>query len=172
MRLSLIFTLMVALIAGGSVFPIRAQMPSSIPETKVSYEAVFNAVWQTVNDNFYDPNFAGVDWRAVRERYRPQVTKIRNDNEFYELMRKMLKELPVSHLWIGMPVQQGSVGVGARIETIEHRQVVTSVTPASDAQRQGLRTGDVILTPETVSGTIGTTTLLRVRGCDGRARSV
>lgn len=172
MGLRLIITLAVMLTTVCGVLVVRAQGPISIPQTKVSYEEVFHAVWQTVNDNFYDPNFEGVDWRAVREGYRPRVAKVRNDNEFYELMRKMLKELPVSHLEFGMPVQQGSVGVGARTHTIEGQQVITSVTPASDAQRQGLRTGDIILTPENVPGTIGSKALLRVRGCDGRERTV
>jgi carboxyl-terminal processing protease len=35
--------------------------------------AIFEEVWETVNDNFYDPNFNGVDWRAMGEKYKPQV---------------------------------------------------------------------------------------------------
>lgn len=27
---------------------------------------LFDAVWETVNDNFYDPNFNGLDWAEVR----------------------------------------------------------------------------------------------------------
>jgi len=29
------------------------------------YTALFDATWSTVNDNFYDPAFHGVDWKAV-----------------------------------------------------------------------------------------------------------
>ena len=171
MRIRLIIILVV-LTAGGGVFAGKAQTPSQSPRTKVSYQEVFNAVWQTVNENFYDPNFAGVDWRAALERYRPLVARVRSDSEFYELMSRMLGEFRVSHLGFGMPVQQGSVGVGVRTHTIQGQQVVTSVTPASDAQRQGLRIGDIMLTPEKAGGSIGTTAVLRMKGCDGRERPV
>ncbi len=172
MRLRLIVALIVILAVGGSSSAVRARGQDSAQQTKASYEEVFQSVWQTVNDNFYDPSFVGVNWRAVGERYRPQVAKVRSDVEFYELMVRMLKELPVSHLEFRMPVQQGRVGVGALTHTVEGRQVVTSVAPASDAQRQGLRIGDVILTPEKTLGVVGSTAMLRVRGCAGRERVV
>ena len=34
---------------------------------------IFRQVWETINEHYYDPNFRGVDWRAVGERYRPQA---------------------------------------------------------------------------------------------------
>ena len=40
------------------------------------YPAAFDAVWNTVNDNFYDPNFHGVDWKAVGERYRAKLGSV------------------------------------------------------------------------------------------------
>jgi len=35
----------------------------------------FDEVWEAVNDNFFDPNFNGVDWQAMREKYQPRQTK-------------------------------------------------------------------------------------------------
>ena len=32
--------------------------------------SIFEDVWQTVRDRFYDPHFNGLDWSAVGERYR------------------------------------------------------------------------------------------------------
>src|SRR5208283_1622355 len=34
---------------------------------------LFEKVWQIVNRDYYDPSFNGVDWKAVRERFRPRV---------------------------------------------------------------------------------------------------
>src|SRR5262245_62300900 len=38
------------------------------PETKL---AVFDEVWQSVRDYFYDPTLHHLDWAAIREKYRP-----------------------------------------------------------------------------------------------------
>ena len=35
--------------------------------------AVFDDVWRTVNERYYDAQFNGVDWAAQREKYRAQV---------------------------------------------------------------------------------------------------
>src|SRR5215510_6071131 len=92
-----------------------------------SYEGVFLETWQKINDVFYDPTFSGKDWKAIRERYRPQVQKATNDVEFQKVMSQMLKELPVSHLWFNMPVPESATGIGARTRTIEGKEVVVSV---------------------------------------------
>jgi carboxyl-terminal processing protease len=38
--------------------------------------AVFDEVWQLVADKYYDPNYNGVDWKAARARYRPQLDDV------------------------------------------------------------------------------------------------
>jgi carboxyl-terminal processing protease len=43
------------------------------PNQKPSYSELFDSVWQTINDNFYDPAFGGADWKAIRQKYAPQV---------------------------------------------------------------------------------------------------
>jgi hypothetical protein len=34
---------------------------------------IFEQVWKTVNEKYYDSKFNGIDWNAVREKYRPQA---------------------------------------------------------------------------------------------------
>jgi carboxyl-terminal processing protease len=58
---------------------------------------VFNQVWQTINDRFYDPNFNGVDWQAMRDRYRPQVEQAPSIEAAAEVINQMLGELHTSH---------------------------------------------------------------------------
>lgn len=160
--------------------PPRTNVRSSSPSHNLTaapqdspYQAVFQDIWETIDKRFYDPNFAGVDWKAVRERYRPQVAEVKDDAAFLALMKKMLKELPVSHLSISPPTagQKASISVTAR--TINDQQVVIAIFPLSDAKQQGLRLGDVILTPaETWQGEVGEVAQINVKGCDGRERSV
>jgi carboxyl-terminal processing protease len=59
--------------------------------------AVFDDVWLQVNQKFYDPRLNGVDWEAVRSRYRPRVASSATDGQMLLIIRDMLKELKASH---------------------------------------------------------------------------
>lgn len=69
------------------VLPIRAQSASEI----------FDQVWETVNENFYDPNFNGVDWQAMRSKYQPQVRHAQSSEQVAAVINQMLSELKTSH---------------------------------------------------------------------------
>lgn len=167
MRTRLLLILCLSVYAGIASTVIAQSTPG-----KPTYVEVFTAVWQTVNEKFYDPKFTGVDWKAVGERYRPRVERIRTDAEFLELMQKMLKELPVSHLHISAPRGTGQFGTGVRTYLIDGQAVVVGVPEGSDAQAKGIRIGDIILNPGDESGPLGSVADLRLRGCDGRTRTV
>lgn len=78
----------------------RTQTPPPTAGRKLSAEdrrRILDEVWQTINDNFYDPSFGGVDWAAVRERYRRLADEAPSDFEFYGLCELMTAELRDSH---------------------------------------------------------------------------
>ena len=81
--------------------------PKSENESVVSdaekRRASFEMVWQTVDKNFYDPKFNGVDWKAVHDRYAPLVARAASDQELYLLLQQMINELHQSHFWIAPP---------------------------------------------------------------------
>jgi carboxyl-terminal processing protease len=139
---------------------------------KPTYPELFEAVWQTINDNFYDPNFGGVDWKAMRRKYQPEVAKVTDDNSFTALAYRMMRELHVSHLEL-VPRQLVQSGIAVRSKRIEGKSIITTVAIASDAQRRGLRVGDLLMSsPAELVGQIGTPATVRVQGCDGRERSL
>ncbi|MEK6335588.1 MAG: S41 family peptidase [Acidobacteriota bacterium] len=76
--------------------------PAESPEVKNRRES-FEIVWQTVNKSFFDPNFNGVDWKAVHDRYAPLVARTTSDRELYSLLQLMVNELHQSHFWIIPP---------------------------------------------------------------------
>ncbi|PSB14237.1 peptidase S41 [filamentous cyanobacterium CCP1] len=57
----------------------------------------FNQVWETINENFFDPAFNGVDWNAMRDRYAPLVSQANSSDETATLINQMLSELQTSH---------------------------------------------------------------------------
>lgn len=138
------------------------------------YAERHEALWNAVNDNFYDPHFRGTDWAAQRERYRARAEGARNDAEFQAVASEMLGEIRSSHLHISPPAQsRGSSNIGARFVTMGDELVASDVPVLSDAYHKGLRPGDRLMSPlENLRGEIGTTASLRVRSCDGREREI
>ncbi len=66
--------------------------------------AVFDTYWDALDKGylFFAPEH--VDWRALRERYRPVVPATRTEAEFWHLMAAMLGELSDPHLAVEAPL--------------------------------------------------------------------
>jgi tricorn protease len=64
------------------------------------YQEIFDQCWRSLDENFYDPRFHGVDWNKVRERYRPLVKHVTTEEDLHALISLMLGELNASHLGI------------------------------------------------------------------------
>jgi len=132
------------------------------------YVGVFEAVDQTVRENFYDPHFGGRDWSAIVDRRRPELGGIDSDAEFQRLGQAMLNELGVSHVVMHAPgSSRPTMGLGARWEIIDGRTIVVDIDPASGARAAGLRIGDHILDPSMIRGPRQEPARLEVERCDG-----
>jgi Tol biopolymer transport system component/C-terminal processing protease CtpA/Prc len=81
--------------------------------------AAFEQGWGEMRDGFYDKDFHGADWNAVRERFRPQIAGARTRAEFNRLMNLMLGELNASHLGHSGRTAAPQAGDGAPSNTGE-----------------------------------------------------
>lgn len=155
---------------------IGALCPAVCAADRARYEPLFDEIWTTVDANFYDPSFHGVDWHKVGNRYRSQLATVADDQAFQRLATAMLSELHASHMGLSAPVAnqaKGGVGIGASFEHIGDALVVSEVAPLSDAQRKGLRAGEVVTQPsEGLRGPLGQSVAFQVTGCDGNIRNL
>ncbi len=111
---------------------------------------IFEEVWQTINVEYYDSSFHGVDWRKVHERYRPLVEAAASNLEFYRLFEVMLAELRDAHTVFNAPRSSdeqaaqpiGSVGIS--LQEVEGQTAIVTVEPDSDAARAGVRPGMIL----------------------------
>lgn len=113
---------------------------------------VFEKVWKTIEEKYYDPSFNGVDWEAVRGRYRPQIEAAAGEEEFYELLNRMAGELRDAHTRVRSPRQgrerrnREATSAGVRLFEVEGTPVVFDVAPDSEAARAGVLPGMVVRT--------------------------
>jgi carboxyl-terminal processing protease len=66
---------------------------------------VFDDVWETIRDRYYDTAFHGVDWQAQRAEFRPLAASAASAAEFYTVLRRMLKSLHDAHTRVYSPVE-------------------------------------------------------------------
>jgi carboxyl-terminal processing protease len=114
--------------------------------------ALFDEVWQTINDAYYDPTFGGLNWAAVRDELRPKAAATSSIGETHEVINEMLGRLGRSHFALlpaGGSTSEfalgGEANVGIDIRPYLGRVIITRVEPNSPAQKAGLRMGQVIL---------------------------
>lgn len=96
---------------GGGLYTLA--VGGSNPVTQVTFNAVwerdvraerkaaFVEFWRGYNRRFYDPNFHGRDWGAIRDRYEPLLDAVGTRDEFATLLNMMIGELEASHSEVG-----------------------------------------------------------------------
>lgn len=108
---------------------------------------VFDRAWKLVDDHFFDARFRGVDWLAMKAKYRPQAEAATDAAALYRILNTMLAELKESHLAAITPRQSFEEGTRAQVLTgffvsrLEGRWVVVDVYHRSPAEEAGLRPG-------------------------------
>jgi Tol biopolymer transport system component len=89
--------------------PVAAELDVDFAREKLE---VFEQGWELMRDNFYDPQYHGADWRALRAEIGPYVSGARTTDEVRRLMRLMVGELNASHLGVSGPFNPAQITTG------------------------------------------------------------
>ncbi|MCA1627245.1 MAG: PDZ domain-containing protein [Acidobacteria bacterium] len=117
---------------------------------------MFDDVWETIQDRYYDPRFRGIDWQAKRIAFRPAAAKAANTHEFYELMRQMIASLRDAHTRVYSPDEKFDwwnprfVTIGVSVRDVEGVPVVVQVDQHSTAAKTDIRVGDALVSVDDV----------------------
>jgi carboxyl-terminal processing protease len=158
---------LVSFLAGFLYCAVQPILPTAAsPQTKV-----FEQVWQTVNQNFYDPKFNGVNWQAMRQKYVAQAEQAQSPQAFAAVVNQMLAELQASHTRFYTAAEteyyqlagifrQGILrslrpflpngkleytGIGIYTRDSGENTFIRAILDGSPAQQAGLKVGDRIL---------------------------
>ena len=87
--------------------------------------AVFDEVWETIQQRYYDPALNGIDWQAKRNAFRPVAAKAGSAYELYDVLRQMIGSLKDAHTRVYSPDEKFDwwnpryVTVGLTVREIE-----------------------------------------------------
>ncbi|MDT0595750.1 S41 family peptidase [Glaciecola petra] len=129
---------------------VSSQMTINYAEERAQ---IFDDAWRALGAGFYDPNFHGQDWNALRAKYRPLALKASTKEDFQYIFNLMLGQLNASHMGLFRGENQkqtqttnsGLLGITG-VHTKSGFEV-KSVLPGSPADREEskLVVGDVIM---------------------------
>ncbi|WP_235297894.1 S41 family peptidase [Portibacter marinus] len=115
-------------------------------------QQVFDEAWRTINDRFYDPDFHGQDWNALRDKYEPWALAASTQNDFQMLFNEMLGQVNASHMGLRgngpEETQNERTGLlGVEVKNVVNGVEVVTVTQDSPADRDEsrLNVGDIII---------------------------
>ena len=112
--------------------------------------AVFDDVWETIDERYYDLQYHGVDWQKSRTTFRTAAAKANNSRDFYDVIRKMISALRDAHTRVYAPDEKFDwwnprfITLGFTIREVEGWPTVVQVDRSSQAARNGIRPGDVL----------------------------
>lgn len=66
-------------------------------DVRAERKAAFLQFWRTYERAYYDANFHGRDWAAIRQRHEPLLDAVDTGEEFAALLNSMVGELETSH---------------------------------------------------------------------------
>lgn len=123
-------------------------------QSSESSKAIIEEVWQVINSQYFDPNFNGTNWTAIRSQYLNRTYASKEDA--YEAIQEMLGKLEDPYTRFLDPKQFESMqidtsgeltGVGVQITQDEKTKDITVIAPieGSPAAQAGLLNKDVIV---------------------------
>ena len=171
--------------------------PTLKPITLDDRKNIFEQVWATVRDKYVYTDFRGVDWQKVHDEFAPKVAATTTSENFYDLMRDLIKKLgdDTSYFMDPREVTQDDQyrsytaawgGIGAAINDDGRITLLFKNAPAEAA---GLKRFEIIKTingiPYTdtrafgasgpimaIRGPIGSSVNLAIQSFDGKTRAV
>lgn len=112
--------------------------------------AVFDDVWETIQERYYDPSFGGIDWPAKRNLFRPAAGRAANTQEFYDVLRQMISSLKDAHTRVYSPDEKFDwwsprfVTIGVTVRDVQGTPTIIYIEPNSAASQSDMRAGDLI----------------------------
>lgn len=156
-RFSLPREISIALLSLCYLFLLAGQRPVSAqslaPFDRDNARAMLDGLKSDLKDNYYDPNFRGMNLDVRFKQAEGELKQARTRDELMIVVARVLMELDDSHTFFGPPSRAADFEYGWLMQMIGDGCYVTAVKPKSDAEAKGLKAGDAILSIDGVRPT-------------------
>ena len=113
------------------------------------YHKDFEEFWEIINNNYAYFHQQGIDWKKVKEIYKPIAAKIQDDTSFIRFLENLLFELHNGHVSLNTNLKTSNrlipSGADVFIEKINNQFIISDVRKNSGAELGGLRPGMVAI---------------------------
>lgn len=106
---------------------------------------ILRSVRKTVEKNYFDPEFGGVDMKAVFDKAENSMQQAQSAGHTFGIIAQALTALNDSHTFFIPPSRVNKVTYGWRMAMVGDRCLVTGVKPKTDAEAKGVKAGDEVV---------------------------
>ena len=140
------------------VFAAAALAPSlglaqTIPFQRDRSREILKVIKSDIEKNYYDPTFHGVDLNAVFTEADALLKKAESAGQMYGIIARALLQLNDSHTYFVPPSRVARIERGWTIQAIGDKVYIASVKPGSDADRKGVKPGDLVVSVDEMNPT-------------------
>ena len=111
-------------------------------------QAMLTGIKEDLKKNYYDPNFRGMDIEARFKQADEKLKQAASLGQALGIVAQVLLDLNDSHTFFSPPARTVSVEYGWQMQMIGDQAYVVAVRPGSDAEKKGLKPGDLIVAVE------------------------
>jgi C-terminal processing protease CtpA/Prc len=112
---------------------------------------VFRQAWELQNKGFYDEQYHGANWQAVKQQYEPLIAGAQTPDEMRRLLNLMVGELNASHSGVGSaaPAVFNTGRLGLRFDPATYDKdasfKITEVVSLGPAHLAGIKEGSYLV---------------------------
>jgi carboxyl-terminal processing protease len=132
---------------------VAQQLEKHIETSRANGLKMLKTVKQQIEENYYDPNFHGLDLDARFAEAEARIKTATTQGQVIGIIAQAVVDLNDSHTRLVPPLRGGVVVYGWRMQMIGDKCYITGVMRGSDAEAKGLRVGDRILALDGVAPT-------------------
>jgi tricorn protease len=88
---------------GGAVVRVDLDRIRVTVQPPAEWTQMYDEAWRLMRDNYWRADLDGVDWAAMRDRYRPLLDRIGTKDDLYDLLWELQGEVGSSHAGVVPP---------------------------------------------------------------------
>jgi C-terminal processing protease CtpA/Prc len=127
------------------VAPVRAQNQTIGDQDRDRIRQMLTTIKADLKKYYYDPTFRGIDLDAHFKTAEEKALRSTTLTQAYRVIAQALRDFNDSHTYFSPPARPVRVDYGWEMLMVGNRCYLTGIKPKSNAEAQGLKQGDLIL---------------------------